>query len=200
MEKIITGNVYNKYNTENIIFKKLMNNFTVNLLNCINDQKPLKILEVGCGEGLLAAIICENIQISSYEGFDIEEDITNKAKTNCPIGKFSVSSVYDMDRYESTSYNYLIMSEVLEHLENPEKALELIASLDIEKFIFSVPNEPIWRILNMARLSYLKNFGNTPGHIQHWSKSDFKKLISRYFQIIEAKSVFPWTMMLCKKL
>ena len=40
-----------------------------------------------------------------------------------------------------------------------------------------VPREPLWRGLNMARGAYLKDLGNTPGHLNHWSKRSFVALL-----------------------
>ena len=38
-----------------------------------------------------------------------------------------------------------------------------------------MPREPLWRGLNMARGAYLKDLGNTPGHVNHWSKRSFHR-------------------------
>ncbi|WP_207642472.1 hypothetical protein, partial [Desulfosporosinus sp. I2] len=64
--------------------------------------------------------------------------------------------------------------------------------------ILSVPREPLWRILNLARGKYIPDLGNTPGHIQHWSKKSFLRLVNRYFDVLEVKSPLPWTMVLCR--
>ena len=81
----------------------------------------------------------------------------------------------------------------MEHLENPEKALSELARITKKYVIISTPNEPIWRILNCVRGKYIKDFGNTPGHINHWSSKSLKKMISKYFKIIEVKKPLPWT-------
>ncbi len=200
-KEIITGNVFDKYNSGNPVYKKLMNNFFSNLLVDIvrKNKKNVRILEVGCGEGLLACEIKKRFPDMVYIGIDINDEIISEARKTCPNTMFEVGSIYELNKYASEEFDYVIVSEVLEHIENPNEALKEINKLNSEKFIFSVPNEPIWRILNMIRLKYLKDFGNTPGHIQHWSKRKFKKLIQSDFDIVEYKSVFPWLMALCKK-
>jgi hypothetical protein len=57
-----------------------------------------------------------------------------------------------------------------------------------------VPREPLWRGLNMARGAYLKDLGNTPGHINHWSKRAFNELVSLYGRPEKVAGVFPWTL------
>ena len=70
--------------------------------------------------------------------------------------------------------------------------------LDSRFLLVSVPREPLWRALNMARGAYLKDLGNTPGHLNHWSKRGFVQLLSRYGNVVEARSPFPWTMLLVR--
>jgi hypothetical protein len=36
--------------------------------------------------------------------------------------------------------------------------------------------------------------GNTPGHINHWSKQAFSELVSGYGRIEKIEGVFPWTL------
>ncbi len=64
--------------------------------------------------------------------------------------------------------------------------------------IVSVPREPLWRTVNMARGAYLKDLGNTPGHVNHWSKRSFVSLLERHGEVVEARSPFPWTMLLVR--
>ena len=62
----------------------------------------------------------------------------------------------------------------------------------------SVPREPLWRGLNLARGAYLKALGNTPGHVNHWSKRSFAALLGRHGKVVETRSPFPWTMLLVR--
>ncbi len=200
-EKIITGNYFDKYGSKNPVYKKLMSNFMNHLIYLIKSTKieNPEVLEVGCGDGHLADILTEKIHGTKYHGFDLDEEIVNEAKANCPKVSFSVGSVYEMPEYRNRKTDIIIVSEVLEHLEFPEKALTQLQALQTEFYLFSVPNEPIWRILNLLRFKYIKNLGNTPGHLQHWGKNSFKKLLSSYFEIVDFKRIFPWSMALCKK-
>ena len=49
-----------------------------------------------------------------------------------------------------------------------------------------------------ARGAYVKDLGNTPGHVNHWSKRAFVALLSRHGEVVEARSPFPWTMLLVR--
>ena len=63
-------------------------------------------------------------------------------------------------------------------------------------FIASVPFEPIWRVGNLARRRYVRDLGNTPGHLNHWSKASFVRMLARHGEIVAVRSPFPWTMVL----
>ena len=58
--------------------------------------------------------------------------------------------------------------------DDPERALDVLAGLARPWLIASVPREPLWRALNLARLSYVGDLGNTPGHLNHWSKRELR--------------------------
>ena len=112
---------------------------------------------------------------------------------------FQVKSIYDLDT-EADKADLIVCCEVLEHLEHPEEGLRALQSVVDRWLILSVPREPLWSVLNIARGKYLKEFGNTPGHIQKWSKNSFLHLVSNYFQVLEVKTPLPWVMLLCQPL
>lgn len=87
---------------------------------------------------------------------------------------------------------------MLEHLERPEDALRILREVAKGWVILSVPREPLWRIMNMARGKYLGDLGNTPGHVQHWSHRGFVEMVSRHLEIVSVRLPMPWTMLLCR--
>lgn len=92
----------------------------------------------------------------------------------------------------------VVCCEVLEHLHDPLLALKRLAACSTEWVLFSVPSEPLWRLMNLLRLTYLRDMGNTPGHIQHWSKRGFVRMLQANFDVVEVRSVLPWTFVLCR--
>lgn len=155
-----------------------------------------KIHEIGCGEGHLISRYFDGRRILIAS--DYSKEIINEAIRNHPsMGiRFLSESIYNL----SSDYaaDCIICCEVLEHLEYPEKAIEVLSQLAKPYLLASVPNEPIWRFLNIIRGAYIKDLGNTPGHLNHWSSAQFLELLERKFDIIQVKKPFPWTMALCK--
>jgi hypothetical protein len=110
-----------------------------------------------------------------------------------------MDSILDMVQKTNTKEVHEIgCGEVLEHLTEPEKALLKLISITKKDLILSVPNEPIWHILNMLRGKYLTALGNTPGHFQHWSKSEFVNFVSKHADIIDVKTPLPWILVHCR--
>ena len=102
-----------------------------------------EVLEVGCGQGDLAKMICE--KGITYSGFDFSEEAVRQAAekighTTCsPPPGFGVLNAYDQASYSNMAfpYNTVICLEVLEHLDD----LKVIGNIPVGKrVIFSVPN------------------------------------------------------------
>lgn len=197
---VIIGNNFDKYNSKNPIVRWIMKCFDNALSSLITQVTPRSIHEVGCGEGYW--VLNWNQQGIKARGSDFSEQVVKLARENaknCDLSPniFSVRSIYDIGP-EKDSADLIVCCEVLEHLEDPVAGLKALQRVATDYVILSVPHEPIWRILNLIRGKYFTSFGNTPGHIQHWSKKAFVVFISSYFDIIEIKSPMPWTMILCR--
>ncbi len=191
------GNYYDKYGSKNKIVIKLMSNFFNSLDECLKSIEFSNVVEAGCGEGKVTNHIYENYKCA-IEGFDIGEEAIEKAKREFSNINFDVKSIYDLP-YKENQFDLVVCCEVLEHLDNYDKALKELMRISSKYVIISVPCEPIWRILNLCRLKYISNLGNTPGHINHWSKKSFINLLKKYGDIKVIKSPLPWTMILLEK-
>jgi 2-polyprenyl-3-methyl-5-hydroxy-6-metoxy-1,4-benzoquinol methylase len=194
---IVIGNVEAKYETRNPVARALMNGFLSVFDGLVRRTGASEAHEIGCGEGHLSARMAG--MGLTVQSCDFSHDIIATArKMNFRLQiSYSVRSIYDLNP-ETDRAPLVVCCEVLEHLEDPEKGLLKLAEITGQYCILSVPHEPFWRALNIVRGKYLGDFGNTPGHIQHWGKHDFIKFVSRRFEIIEARSPIPWTMLLCR--
>lgn len=199
------GNYYDKYNSKNIIVQWMMRKYFKDLDSLLPKAKDeIRILEAGCGEGEVAVHIAKHYQERcKIDAFDISEQVITYAQNKFPDIRFTQGNIYDIaDSVDCSGegYGLVLCCEVLEHLEYPEKALEQLTYVSDEYMIVSVPSEPIWRLLNIIRGKYLKDFGNTPGHIQHWSCRKFVDFLRKSGMKVEKiKKPLPWTMVLLKK-
>lgn len=197
--KIIAGNVYDKYGSNNPIVRWLMKRFVESVSRMVDQAAPQTIHEVGCGEGYWV-LTWTRLGIKAH-GSDFSEKVIELARENAKNqgifnSLFTTRSIYDIEPGRDSA-DLIVCCEVLEHLENPEAALSALKNAATQYVILSVPREPLWCLLNLARGKYFSSLGNTPGHIQHWSKSKFIDLVSRYFSIISISNPIPWTILLC---
>lgn len=197
------GNYYDKYHTRNPIARWLMNGFLGSfdaLLDRVGETSSA--LEAGCGEGELTIRVARRTG-APVDAFDISPNVVREARNRVDAAGFAgqvslrPASIYELHPARNRA-DLVVCCEVLEHLEEPEEAVEKLASVCGQYLIASVPREPIWRALNMARGKYLRDWGNTPGHYQHWSGRGFSTLLERHFEIIELRHPLPWTMALCR--
>lgn len=192
------GNYEAKYASQNPISRYLVNGFLRQLDAFVAKCDPISIHEAGCGEGELIHRLAKT-RANSIKGTDISDDVFAAARTELDPGRFSFErkSIYDLS-HDQDHAELVLCCEVLEHIDDPLRALASLHQLKAKNYIFSVPREPLWRIMNMARLKYLNDFGNTPGHLNHWSQRGFRRLLENRFEIIELKAPLPWTMVLCR--
>ena len=195
---LVVGNVTNKQQVRNPIAKLLVKNFEKTFLDLLGSVDPESILEVGCGEGHLTQFLLSETSAKRISAVDISMSVLEeaKAKLDNPRISFYQRSIYDLT--EDMSSDLVVCCEVLEHIDDPIKGVKSLRNVTKNHCLVSVPNEPLWRILNMARGSYLRDFGNTPGHMQHWSRSQFVSIMKSCFQVEYIRTPTPWTMALCR--
>jgi len=193
------GNYYDKYHTRNPIARRLMNGFLTSFESMVDRCAGVaNALEVGCGEGELSMRLAR--RGLAVSGFDIADEVVLEARRRAEAAglaiPFTVGSALDLDP-PAQAADLVVCCEVLEHLEDPRQVLRLLAATARKYLLVSVPREPIWRALNIARARYVGALGNTPGHIQHWSRNGFVAFLEQEVDVIAVATPLPWTMALC---
>ena len=198
-EQVPTGNTFDKYGSENPVVKKLMAGFHQALDDLWEQAQPRSVLDVGCGEGVLTHEWAERLQDNRIVGIDLDDPKLKAewATRTRPNLEYRAEEATRLS-FRDDEFDMATAIEVLEHVPQPEQTLSEMARVAERWLLVSVPREPIWRMVNMARGAYWKSLGNTPGHVNHWSKVSFKSLLTQYGAVEEIRSPFPWTMLLVK--
>jgi ubiquinone/menaquinone biosynthesis C-methylase UbiE len=199
----VPGNHFDKYTSRNPVYRRLVGGFLRDASALLAKAAPASVLEAGCAEGDLASRLIPTLQAQlgrapQYIGTDVSPDEIAQAQQRHPELTFQVASIYQLP-FADRSWDTVIACEVLEHLERPIDALAEIARVCGTHALISVPREPLWRMLNMARGKYLGSLGNTPGHLQHFSARAILRLVEQHFQVLEVRTPLPWTMMLARR-
>jgi 2-polyprenyl-3-methyl-5-hydroxy-6-metoxy-1,4-benzoquinol methylase len=193
------GNVYDKYGTRNPIERRLVSGFIASLEDLVARSAAREAHEVGCGEGELAVRLAR--RGLRVRGSDASAEVIEEARRRAGAAGVEVDyraapiEALDPDR---DAAELIVCCEVLEHLPDPECGLDRVAALARPWLIVSVPREPIWRALNLARLKYVSALGNTPGHVGHWSRGALVALLCSRVEVVAVRSPLPWTMALCR--
>jgi SAM-dependent methyltransferase len=197
--EVPTGNTFDKYGSGNPVVKRLMAGFHSALDGLMQRARPDSLLDVGCGEGVLTARWAEHVCEGRVLGIDLEDPKLEAewVKRRRPNLEFRAEEASSLG-FADGEFDLAAAIEVLEHVPEPEATLAEMARVARRWLLVSVPREPLWRALNMARGAYWRSLGNTPGHVNHWSKRDFVSLLGRYGKVEEVRSPFPWTMVLVR--
>jgi 2-polyprenyl-3-methyl-5-hydroxy-6-metoxy-1,4-benzoquinol methylase len=194
-----TGNTFDKYGSTNPVVRRLMGGFEGTLQRMFARAAPESVLDVGCGEGVLTFQWAEQLGDRPVLGIDLADpklqaEWQTRRRPNLEFRELPAEKLPFPDR----SFDLAAAIEVLEHVPDPEATMAEMARVAARHLLVSVPREPLWRALNVARGAYVRDLGNTPGHVNHWSKRDFIRLAERHGNVVETSSPFPWTMLLVR--
>jgi len=188
-----------EYKSSNFLARRLFDGFFSNLRSILSHAKATdRVLEVGCGAGESSDRVIKMIGQAHFEVSDYDERYVSKIRQKKPHLNVSRESVYALER-EDASFDWVVMLEVLEHLEQPETALRELFRVSRKNVVISVPREPLWRTLNMLRGRYISDWGNTPGHLQHFSAARLRRLIGPHANIVQIRKPVPWLMVWARK-
>jgi ubiquinone/menaquinone biosynthesis C-methylase UbiE len=142
----------------------------------------------------------ERLRDGRIVGVDLEDPAIQAewAKRQAPNLEYKIMKAENLP-FGDGEFELASAIEVLEHV--PDAAHTVAEMARVARgghLLVSVPREPLWRGLNMARGAYIKDLGNTPGHLNHWSRKSFVALLSQHGTVEEIRSPFPWTMLLVR--
>ncbi len=194
-----TGNTFDKYGSQNPLVRRLMAGFERTLDHLFAQAAPGSVLDLGCGEGVLTEQWAQRLGSGRVVGVDLEDpelraEWSTRTRENL---EFRATAGVQLG-FATDEFDLVAAIEALEHIPEPRRMIAEMARVARRHLLVSVPREPLWRLLNVARGAYVRELGNTPGHVNHWSKRAFVRECSRHGEVVAARSPFPWTMLLVR--
>ena len=132
-----------------------------------------KVLDLGCGDGYLANLIAEK-NYCDVTCADVSEVALNIAKARGL--KVIKASIDEPLPFPENSFDYVIATEVLEHIIKTESALSEMARVSKKYLLVSIPNIAYWEHrLRLVLGRFPKQWVFHPmEHLRYWSVADFK--------------------------
>ena len=142
--------------------------------------------------------IHENFPDVRCVGLDISEESLACGRKHFPGLSLRQGDLLDPET-EGGSYDVITCTEMLEHTPDTASALASLRRRCRGYLITSVPNEPWFRIANFVSGRHMMRLGNTPGHVNNWSRAKFSGLlVDAGFEIVDRRMPFPWQMYLVR--
>jgi ubiquinone/menaquinone biosynthesis C-methylase UbiE len=189
------GNSFDKFDATGVE-GWMVDRFNRHALETVGKIPVERVLDVGCGEGRMIHDLVVETPGLRVTGID---DDTPKLKEGWrrnahPRIRFEVADVYKLP-FPDSHFDLVTAFSVLEHLEDPHAALmEIRRVCSPGWLIASVPFEPWWRAGNVAMGRYRDERGNTPGHVQHWSRHGFRRLMEEHGRIDSFRGSTVWSL------
>ncbi len=197
MENLPTN--YQKHMSSDPSRKFFVKRFNQTLVKTLKDLSVDSILDAGCGEGFTLNKFFEEGIGKNLEGVDFSRDAIELGKKHFPFLKLKEGDIYDLP-YKKDTFDAVICTEVLEHLENPKKAIAEVLRASKKYVIFSVPNEPFFMGGRLLRGLNIRQFGNHPEHINHWTFFSFPDFLKQNgVKVKMIKLPFPWILVVGEK-
>lgn len=193
---VVIGNHTQKYTARNPAIRWLTLRW-VNRLEAVLDQvaarspdRRERALEVGCGEGVIAQKLAQRWQ--RVAALDLP-DAGLRGQWRDRAGPHYLHADAGRLPFPDGRFDVVVAAEVLEHLPDPALGLAEMARVSSGSLVLSVPREPIFRGCNLLAGRYVRDLGNTPGHLNHWSARSFVRFVSTVARVRLVANPFPWT-------
>lgn len=177
--------------------QRIIQRFLDEVQRTASELKPTSIVDLGCGEGIVAGMLSESLPGTSYLGFDLSEDAVETARRRRPDLEFRVGNVLDPVP-DPSSAELVLCLEVIEHLDDPDAAVARVMEWTSGYALVSVPWEPWFRMGNFLRGRHVKRLGNHPEHIQQFTPRSFSALLARHAEPHRVWTSFPWILALAR--
>ncbi len=171
--------------------QRLVRGFRDRVVALVVAVKPARVLEVGCGQGWLLRDIADVLPDVQLTGIDIRPDTIEFARSLVPDADLRVVDAGALP-FADDEFDLVVCSEVLEHVDDPAAVLLEIDRVGRGRSVISVPDEPLFWIANLVRGKHLRTFGNCPGHIHHWSRRGFGRLLRGNGGEVAVERSVPW--------
>ena len=186
-----------KYESQNPVQRWLLGRFHRTVRGWIDDVRPARVLDFGCGEGYFWQAMARLGPLPEVVGLDVRQDAVDAASARVPGATFLCRDLFDLDP-AAGRFDLVVASETLEHLYEPAPVLERLCRLSRGHLLLTVPREPFFQLSNLLRGRDVGRLGNHPEHVQRWSRAGFVRFASPLVAVERVDTSFPFTLVLAR--
>jgi SAM-dependent methyltransferase len=148
---------------------------SIDLLTRHSGIKPISLLELGCGTGAVIKECARRNLASRYVAVDYAQNAVERLRSEAPGIECMTADIMDAGFHLDEPFDVVILSHVLEHLEDPAGFLRTIKRrLRFRYLIIEVPLEDL--LLLRLKASVVSR-NNPAGHVQFFTRESFKLLL-----------------------
>lgn len=174
---------HHKYTVDNRLYQWHLRQFLECLHEMLADTHPRTVLDAGCGEGFVTDFVKRQNTDLRITGVDLSEKAIRYARERFgEQAHFCTGDLYDLP-FPDDSFDTVLCSEVLEHLEAPGQAAAELRRVARNYVVITVPLEPYFKWLN--DLGQWMGLSPDPGHVNFWTKDSFQTFIERHYSEAE---------------
>ncbi len=180
-----------KYRSKNPVVRYLVGRFLQRVSEMAAAESPRRVLEVGCGEGVVLAALAARLPGTRFDGLELDQTALGEARVRCPSATLVRGDACELP-FGDQCFDLVVCLEVLEHLPEPLRALRELRRVARGGCLLSVPHEPFFRAGNVLRGKNLARLGDPSDHVQHWGAREFAAFCGRELAVRVRTTAFPW--------
>ena len=182
------------HHSSNLIIRFIEKKRTSKIIDYLNPQKDDRTVELGCGAGNIMQKIKFGWELWGLDLSDFMLELAKSRAYQLPVTLIKGNAENLPEKVTDKKFDKIYCSEVLEHVENPNKVLKEIKKIAKKKsiIVISIPNEKlIDKIKNILQKLKIFNlfFPNIPEkmkdewHLHSFDLDKLKKMVSQDYII-----------------
>ena len=177
---------HQKYTSGNAFYRRHLEAFMHRMYELLASTGAETVLDAGCGEGFAVEYLTRQRPGWQITGVDLSSDAIAYAQAQFGNrARFQTGSIYELP-FPDDSFDAVLCSEVLEHLDDPDRAVAELKRVARHYVVITVPREPYFQWLN--NIGQGLGLSPDPEHVNFWTKMSFQMFIHRHFEAPE----FAW--------
>lgn len=177
---------HHKYTHQNRFYQWHLQAFLDSVYALLEQTDARTVLDAGCGEGFVTHALARKNPDLHLTGMDLSAEAVAYAEQHFgDLARFRTGNLYKLP-FSDNSFDVVLCSEVLEHLEDTDRAVAELKRVARQYVLITVPREPYFKWLNDIGRSL--GISPDPGHVNFWTKKTFQMFIDAHFD----SAVFAW--------